>query len=140
MAPQVDVAIGILVQQRDGRAWVLIARRRDDAVLGGYWELPGGKLEQGESPAQCLVREYKEELGITVEVGQGLPAIEFAYDHAHVRLHPFYCTLFAGVPRNLHVAEHRWVPAEELTQYQFPPANTALIKTVRLALLGAASP
>ncbi len=80
--PQVDVAIGVLVEERDGYTCVLIARRKQDAVLGGYWELPGGKIERGEHPAQCLVREYEEELGITVETTRELPLITFKYDQA----------------------------------------------------------
>jgi mutator protein MutT len=137
MAKQVHVSIGILVQRRSGAAWVLIAKRRPDAVLANYWELPGGKIEPGESPQQCLVREYEEELGITVRVDAPLDVIEFAYDHAHVRLHPFYCTLDpnSAPPRNLHVADHRWVEAKDLLQFQFPPANTALIQKVRDTLM-----
>lgn len=135
MSRHVDVAIGILVEHREGRPWILIARRKADAVLGGYWELPGGKMEAGETPAQCLVREYEEELGVVVNVGEPLSIIEFAYDHALVRLHPFYCSRLSGEPRNLHVADHRWVPAAELTNYQFPAANTKLIESVRDTLM-----
>jgi len=138
MSSTLEVAIGILVEQRDNCPWVLIARRRPDAVLANFWELPGGKIEAGETPAQCLAREYDEELNVRVVVGQALPVIEFAYDHAHVRLHPFFCaraTLTDNEPCNLHVAEHRWVRAEELCDYQFPPANTTLIRRVRDTLV-----
>ncbi|MEX2215444.1 MAG: (deoxy)nucleoside triphosphate pyrophosphohydrolase [Phycisphaeraceae bacterium] len=130
---QVDVAIGVLVEQRDAHTCVLIARRKHDAVLGGYWELPGGKIERGESPAQCLIREYEEELGVTVETTSELPVITFHYDHAQVRLHPFFCRRLAGSaePRNLHVADHRWVKAANLLDYTFPPANDALMRQVR---------
>ncbi len=133
----IDVAIGVLVEYRQGRPWVLIARRKPDAVLGGYWELPGGKIETGESPQQCLSREFEEELGVIVQVHDALPIIEFAYDHAHVRLHPFHCAPApdSPAPRNLHVAEHRWVQAEDLMHYQFPPANVPLIEEVRRTLM-----
>lgn len=136
MEKPVDVAIGILVEHREGQPWVLIAKRKPDAVLGGYWELPGGKIEPGETPAQCLVREYEEELGIVVRVEEALDIIAFAYDHADVRLHPFYCSPMpdSPAPRNLHVAEHRWVPAAELSQFQFPPANVRLIEQVQATL------
>ena len=135
--PQVDVAIGVLVEERDGYTCVLIARRKQDAVLGGYWELPGGKIERGEHPAQCLVREYEEELGITVETTRELPLITFQYDHARVRLHPFFCrrTQGSAEPRNLHVADHRWVKAADLLDYRFPPANDALMRQVRDTLV-----
>jgi A/G-specific adenine glycosylase len=134
---QAQVAVGILVRHRDGIAHVLIARRRHDAVLGGYWELPGGKVEPGESLPQCLAREFLEELGVIIEVGDALPVIEFTYPHAHVRLHPFYCRHVAGEPRNLHVTEHRWVRPADLIDYQFPPANASLIQHVRDTLMAA---
>jgi len=135
----VNVAIGVLVEYREGQPWVLIARRKLDAVLGGYWELPGGKIEEGESPQVCLAREFEEELGVVVHVHDALAIIEFEYDHAHVRLFPFYCSPApdSPAPRNLHVAEHRWVPASDLTLFQFPPANVTLIVEVRSALMKA---
>lgn len=133
-AETVDVAIGILVETRNSQSCVLISRRHDDAVLGGFWELPGGKIEPGETPAAGLAREFEEELGVTVRVGRAVEQVDHAYDHARVRLHPFYCERLAGEPRNLAVAAHRWAPAAELDQFTFPPANTALIAAVQREL------
>jgi mutator protein MutT len=130
----IHVAIGILTEPAPGSGGVrvLIARRRDDAVLGGYWEFPGGKLEAGETAAQCLQREFAEEVGLAVTVGAPLPGAEIVhtYPHGTVHLQPFHCTRQAGAdhePRNLEVAEHRWVRPAELRQYAFPPANGNLI-------------
>jgi len=135
MAGQVDVAIGALVEQSNGTWRVLIARRPDELVLGGYWELPGGKVEPDEAADQCVAREFLEELGVQVAVGEALPVIEHEYEHAHVRLHPFLCSKLSGEPKNLEVAEHRWVPAEDLDDYRFPQANTELIQQVKRHLL-----
>ena len=126
----VDVAIGVLV--RDGR--ILIARRPDEVVLGGCWELPGGKVEPGETPADCVVREFAEEVGLTVAVGEALEVIEHAYDHATVRLRPYWCTLVAGEVRHLAVAEHRWVRPGELAAFRFPAANDRLMRRIAAAL------
>lgn len=133
---RIAVAVGVLVENRDARPLVLIARRPDQTVLGGFWEFPGGKVHDGESLAQCVVREFREELGLTVEPGRPLPEIEFEYDHGLVRLHPFYCTRTAGEPANLEVAEHRWVTPGDLVKFQFPPANSGLIERVRRDLGG----
>ena len=130
MADWVDVVVGVLVEQRDDAARILIARRPSDKVLGDCWELPGGKVEPDESMRDGLAREFAEELGLTVRVGKALPIIEHTYDHAHVRLHPFYCTRVAGEPRNLDVVEHRWVTPAELRDYAFPPANEALMQNL----------
>ena len=121
------VAIGILVRLIDGRPHLLVTRRKADVVLAGYWEFPGGKIEPGEDPRQCVAREFVEEVNLQVTVGEELPAIEYTYPHGHVRLHPFLCEWSAGEPENRHVVEHRWIPPAELTRYEFPPANATLI-------------
>ncbi len=139
MPKTINVAIGILVESRQAATCVLIARRKADAVLGGYWELPGGKIEPGESPQQCLVREFEEELGVVVEPVEAMAVIEFQYDHARVRLHPFFCSRLRGEAENRHVAEHRWIEARELLGYQFPPANAELMRQVHARLTKGAS-
>ena len=121
-----EIALGVLLDRVDGQTRLLIARRPDDAVLGGLWELPGGKVEQGETPQQALVRELREELGLEVTVGEALGAVEHDYAHARVRLQAFLCTRLAGGPRDLEVAEHRWVGIDEISDYDFPPANRKL--------------
>src|SRR5262249_14158942 len=115
---------------------LLITRRPDQVVLGGFWELPGGKLEPGETIHECLLREFAEEVGLAGEVGRVLPGIEDTYAHGHVRLAPFFCRRVAGEPRNLHVADHRWVRPDELGGFRFPPANQALLEEIREALTG----
>lgn len=127
---RVDVAIGVVVDGPPNDRRVLIARRLDEAVLGGYWELPGGKIESGEPPEACVRRELAEELGITVAVGAAIDVIDHPYDHGHVYLHAFYCRHIAGDPQNIEVAEHRWVEAAALRDYRFPPANDELIARI----------
>jgi mutator protein MutT len=133
----VDAAVGVLVERRDGARWVLITRRMMDRVYGGYWEFPGGKVEDGETAAQCLVREFREELGLRIEVEAALPTVEHTYAHGRVRLHPFYCRRAAAdpgnpealqEPRDLQVMEHRWVLAGQLGGFAFPEANAGLIE------------
>ena len=127
LAAEIEVAIGVLSEVRDGRASVLIARRRSDSVLGGFWEFPGGKREAGESLTQCLAREFREELGLEIAVTGTLEPIEHDYAHGRVRLVPFHCRRVSGEPRNLRVSEHRWVAPSQLADYQFPPANRDLL-------------
>lgn len=129
---QIEVAVGVLVERSGAQGgWrVLIAKRKDEAVLGGYWELPGGKREPGETMESCLAREFREELGLEVTVGEALPVISHSYPHAHVVLHPFFCRRVSGEPENLQVAEHRWVSPEELVSFKFPEANAELIEYV----------
>ncbi|MCX5658207.1 MAG: 8-oxo-dGTP diphosphatase MutT [Planctomycetota bacterium] len=138
---RVEVAIGVLTRRVDGGWQILIARRPDGAVLGGFWEMPGGKIEADETPERCIVREFAEELGVAVATGDALAVIEHHYEHAHVKLHPFLCTLVSGEPRNLEVAEHRWIRPAELDAYKFPSANRPLIDHLMTRLAdGAATP
>lgn len=126
----IEVAIGILTRADKGQTEIFIARRPQTAPLAGYWEFPGGKCESGETPVQCLVREFQEELGITIAVEQPLTVIEHRYDHGQVRLNPHFCRLIAGQPRNLAVLEHRWVQPRQLREHRFPPANDGLIEQI----------
>ncbi|MCA9310225.1 MAG: (deoxy)nucleoside triphosphate pyrophosphohydrolase [Phycisphaerales bacterium] len=105
-------------------------------MYGGYWELPGGKLESGESPEAGVRRELREEIGIEITILRPLTAIEHTYDHAHVRLHPLLCSLApdSPSPADLEVAAHLWCPLDQLDNYRFPEANHRLIAEVRQLL------
>ena len=128
---RINVAIGILSQKR-GQDWhVLIARRPQGVPLAGYWEFPGGKIENSESPCQCLVREFKEEVGIAVRVAEALPLIEHHYPYGFVRIHPFLCCVESDSLRCAEVEETRWVAVNELGRYRFPPANQNLISQLQ---------
>ena len=126
-----EVVIGVVVERRTGGVQVLIARRPEEAILGGYWEFPGGKLQPGERRGDCLIREFEEELNLTVSVIGVLPSIRHAYDHGLVCLYPFYCRREAGELRALRVSDYRWVNPDDLHQYRFPPANGPLLERVR---------
>jgi A/G-specific adenine glycosylase len=97
---------------------VLIARRPQDGLLGGMWEFPEGKREDGESLPDCLRREIREELATEIEVGNELGIFRHAYTHFKVTLHAFDCTL-AGLdePQALQVSELRWVRPDELDAF-----------------------
>jgi mutator protein MutT len=123
----IEVAIALV--RRDGR--LLIARRPGGTHLAGLWEFPGGKVEEGETPAQCLVRELREEIGIEIAVGDPHEVLEFVYPERQVRIYPFECSLLAGVPHPIGCAELRWVTPAELADYEFPPANATLLAKIK---------
>ena len=127
MVEVVDVAVGVLVEKRDGLDHVLITQRRQGSLLGGYWEFPGGKLEPGENAQQCLVREFQEELGVRVVVGNVLSPVEHVYEHGAVRLFPFLCSNRQGRVYDIEVAQHRWVRPNTLAEYRFPEANKTIV-------------
>jgi len=100
---------------RDDR--VLIACRPPHGLLGGLWEFPGGKQQEGEDLPTCLRREIREELGAEIEVDTQLGIFRHAYTHFRVTLYAFRCTLLHGEPRPIQAAALSWVSPVELALY-----------------------
>ena len=128
----VNVGLGIVVA---GDGQILICRRRSSDSFGGYWEFPGGKIEVGESPADCVRRELREELDIEVTPARALDVIEHQYPKARVRLHPFLCRRDAGEPMAISAAEFLWVSPPALRDYRFPEGNRGLVQALADGLL-----
>lgn len=97
---------------------VLIARRPyGDKVGAGKWEFPGGKIEPGEHPDACIVREIREELDCEVEVEKFFDLTSHVYgDGAHIVLLFYLCRVVSGTPRGVESPEIKWVKKSELTQ------------------------
>ena len=115
----IDVTAAILIE--NGR--VLIARRRPGASQAGLWEFPGGKVRPNESPAQCLKREIREELGIEIAVGEFFGESVYAYEDKTIRLLAYRVRAEGGeMSRNDH-AELAWVAIADLGRYRFCPAD-----------------
>ena len=121
--PAIDVAAALLF--RNGK--LLIAQRCADAHLGGLWEFPGGKREPNESFEECLARELREELGIEVKVGGLVESITHAYPEKTVHLRFFRCQWVKHEPQALGCDAIKWITREELSGYQFPPADARLL-------------
>ena len=108
---------------------VLIGQRRPDQPMALLWEFPGGKIEQGESPEQALVRELDEELGIRAIIGPRVTRVRHNYRHGGaVDLQFFAVHEFSGELQNRIYHEVRWVRLEELPSYEFLAADRGLIR------------
>ena len=111
----------------DGR--VLLAQRPEGKPLAGLWEFPGGKVEQGETPEETLIRELREELGIETKVACLAP-LTFAshsYDGFHLLMPLYICRRYEGIARGLEGQALKWVRAKDLRNYQMPPADDPLV-------------
>lgn len=112
---------------------ILIDKRRQEGLLGGLWEFPGGKIEAGETVEECIKREILEELAIEVEVGKHLITLDHAYTHFRVTLNVYHCSHLRGEPQPLECDEIRWVTLDEIDQFPFPKANEKIIAALRLS-------
>ena len=119
------IVVTAAIVEDHGRYFV--TRRQKGVHLEGLWEFPGGKCEPGESLAECLRRELKEELGAEVEIGEEIFTVTHHYPDRSVELHFLSCT-FLNAPVPLLGQEMRWVAREELKSLKFPPADDELIK------------
>ncbi len=120
--PCIDVAIGIV---EDDLGRILVQRRREDAMLGGLWEFPGGKVEAGETAEAACRRELLEEVGLEVEPGPEVVVVDHVYSHFAVRLHVFRCPVPGGLPRGSQPLQ--WVTAAEMAGLAMPRANRKIL-------------
>lgn len=128
--PHHDIAAAVVIDKA-GR--LLIQRRADEALLGGLWELPGGKRKENETLPEACRRELKEELGITVAVGALFMSVKHAYSHFRITLHAFRCTITDGTPVSAMQLPLRWVPLGSLGKYAFPRANRRILDALAAA-------
>ena len=106
---------------------VLVTQRPRTGHLAGMWEFPGGKVERGETPAQALRREIREELGCSVSVGRRLCRVTYRYPRKWVRLDFHRCRILKGEPHGAEGQRLRWVPRGTLRRLPFPPADRKVL-------------
>lgn len=106
---------------------VLLTRRRKGQHLAGMWEFPGGKVEPGEDPERAVVRECREEIGVTLEVVDILEVAWHRYREKEVLLLFYDCRLVRGEVRHVEVADHAWVAPADLGGYALPPPDARLV-------------
>lgn len=123
MKPHIVVSAAVI--ERDGA--FLLTRRLEGTHLGGFWEFPGGKCDAGESLAEGLVREIREELDAEVDVGSEIHATSHDYPERCVELRFFQCRLLTE-PRPALGQEMVWVRREDLAAYALPPADHELVR------------
>ena len=107
---------------------ILIARRKQTKHLGGLWEFPGGKIEKGETPEECLSRELNEEFGIKVEVGEFILSNIHKYDRGTINLMAFHTNYLSGTFNLIDHDKIKWIDYNEISKFDFAPADIPIVK------------
>ena len=121
---KIEVSAGIIIKNKK----VYIQQRVKNGLMGGLWEFPGGKREQGESPEECLKREIKEELRVNVVSLNKVMTIKHTYTQFRVTLTVFNCKLQKKQIRPDGCEQWKWVSLSNLKKYPFPAANVKIVK------------
>lgn len=130
------VAAALIVNDAGG---ILLTKRGPTQAMAGFWEFPGGKLEEGESPIEALRREIGEELGCALVVGPVYDVLFHRYPQFDLLMMVYTCGLPPGeTPQPLQVADMRWLSPASLGSVEILPADAPL--TARLAREGAPPP
>lgn len=111
--------------------FVLIAQRGKGENLEGKWEFPGGKIEPGETPEECLKREIKEELNVEIKVGDFLGESIYTYPNGQIKLMAYFATIVKGDFKLSVHDEVKWVDSHEIDNFDFAPADIPLVEKVK---------
>lgn len=131
--PVTEVAAGILLDT-EGR--YLLGQRPEGKPYAGYWEVPGGKIEKGETIFEALKRELEEELGIEIQSSEELTVLEYDYPHAYVRLHVSIIRDWTGTPQGCENQSLSWelLAAEKPSVEPLLPAAWPMLERLKALL------
>ena len=122
---------GAIIIQNDR---VLAARRALHKHMGGYWELPGGKIEEGETPEESLARELSEEMGIIVEVGEHFYSNQHDYGDKQIILMAYICFWAGG---DLILNDHdaiEWCTSQDIANLNWAPADIPIVQALAASM------
>ncbi len=128
MEKKVTEVVAALIWEGDK---FLICQRPAHKARGLLWEFVGGKVEPGETKEQALIRECREELAVTLSVGEIFMEADHDYPDLNVHLTLFNAAISEGTPQMLEHNDIRWITTEEIPQYEFCPADEMILKKLR---------
>lgn len=128
MEKRVTEVVAALIWEEDR---FLICQRPAHKARGLLWEFVGGKVEPEETKEQALIRECQEELAVTISVGEVFMEVDHDYPDLNVHLTLFNAAIIEGTPKMLEHNDIRWITPEEIPQYEFCPADEAILRKLQ---------
>lgn len=124
----IEVVAAII--EREGK---IFTTQRGYGEWKDWWEFPGGKINEGESPKEALRREIREELATDIEVGELFTTVEYDYPKFHLTMHCYMCRVVSGKLELLEHVAAKWLSKEELNTVKWLPADLNLIEMLKKA-------
>ena len=118
--------VGAIIENNNNE--IFCALRSPEMTLPNYWEFPGGKVEENETPQEALAREIKEEFNCEIFVGEKVEDTTYEYEKVIVRLETYLSVILKGLPTAVEHAETKWVPRDQLMSLNFAPADVPAVK------------
>lgn len=125
---QITQVVAALIWEGDK---FMICQRPAHKARGLLWEFVGGKVEQGESKQQALIRECREELAVTVDVGEVFTEVIHVYPDITVHLTLFHATIAEGIPEKIEHEDIRWITPVQVDGYDFCPADVEILEMIK---------
>ena len=126
----IQVVAGVIKDRNENSESIIFATQRGYGEFKGWWEFPGGKIEEGETKEDALKREMKEELDIEIRVGELINTIEYDYPNFHLSMDCFWVEVVSG---DFVLKEHlsaKWLTKEEIKQVKWLPADITLVEKI----------
>ena len=126
----IQVVAGVIKDRNENSESIIFATQRGYGEFKGWWEFPGGKIEEGETKEDALKREMKEELDIEIRVGELIDTIEYDYPNFHLSMDCFWVEVVSG---DFVLKEHlsaKWLTKEEIKQVKWLPADITLVEKI----------
>lgn len=130
----ISVVAAVIIRTASDGTKQVFATQRGYGEYKDWWEFPGGKIEVGETPEECIVREIREELTCGVKPEKILGTIEYDYPAFHLKMHCILCTILSGKLELLEHENSRWLTKETLKSVNWLPADELILDKIAMLL------